>query len=125
VITQDLPPAPGETVRPTPASTPTPPPANTNSYLRPFADSRRGTGIILPDGPDSFYLVGTGLALTFSSREPGRIARIGIAEEGSFLNGRWMPGRRLNGDETFGAYRVLLPPDAVQAIHVTLYSIPQ
>jgi hypothetical protein len=124
-ITQDLPPAPGEAVRPSAASTPKPPPANTNSYLRPFDDSRRGTGIIVADGPDSFYVVGTGLALTFSSREPGRIARIGMAAEGSFLDGRWTPGRRLNGDETFGAYRILLPPDTVQVIHVTLYSIPQ
>jgi hypothetical protein len=48
-----------------------------------------------------------------------------MAEEGSFLDGRWTPGRRLNGDETFGAYRILLPPDTVQVIHATLYSIPQ
>ena len=123
-ITQDIPPAPGEAIRPSPTATPKALPID-NGYLHPFADSRRGVGMILPDGPDSFYVVGTGLALTFGSHEPGRIARIGIVEEGSFVNGRWVPKRRLNGDETFGAYRVLLAPDAVQILHITLYSVPQ
>ena len=81
--------------------------------------------MILPDGPDSFYLVGSGLALTFGSHEAGKIARVGSVDEGSFVNGHWTPGRRLNGDETFGAYRIVLAPDAVRVVHITLYSVPQ
>jgi len=25
---------------------------------------------------------------------------LGVVEEGQYVNGRWVPGRRLNGDET-------------------------
>jgi hypothetical protein len=125
-ITQDIPPAPGETVKP-PAATPTTqkPPEQNKGYLHPFDDGRRASGIIVPDGPDSFYVVGNGLALTFASRQSGRIARIGAVEEGGFLEGHWISGRKLNGDETFGGYRVAIDPDAVHAVHITLYSIPQ
>jgi hypothetical protein len=124
-ITQDIPPAPGETVHK--PATPTPPPATPagNGYLRPFDDRRQGLGILVPDGPDSFYVIGSGLALTFSSNIPGTAARIGIADEGLFVDGHWTNGRRLNGDETGANYRILFDPDRVRAIHVMLYRTPQ
>jgi len=123
-VNQDLPPAPDEIVRPTNPPAQKAPIANTG-YLRPFEDDRRGFGLIVPDGSDSFYVVGTGLALTFGSQEQGKIARIGMVDEGSFANGQWVRGRRLNGDETAAAYRIVLDPDTIRTFHVMLYSSPQ
>ncbi|HEX3967426.1 MAG TPA: DUF5597 domain-containing protein [Edaphobacter sp.] len=123
---QSLPPAPGEAVQ---SSSRVPAVANTvakgNGYLRPFDDGRVATGMIIPNGPDSFYLIGEGLALSVSSRRPDRVAHLGMVDEGRLENGHWLPGRRLNGDETFGASRILLAPDVVKAVSVTLYSVPQ
>jgi len=40
---------------------------------------------------------------------------VGTVEEGTFVNGRWVPGRRLAGDETTQGDCVVLrwPPGAV------------
>ena len=41
------------------------------------------------------------LTVNFAPNTPGDpIAGIVSIEEGSFADGRWVPGRRLNGDET-------------------------
>lgn len=124
--TQDLPPAPGETAwSASGASASAKAVAKSNGYLRPFDDGRVASGLIVPDSQDSFYIVGHGLALSVSSRQAGKIAHLGTVDEGRIEQGRWRPGRRLNGDETFGAARVLMKPDEVNAYHVTLYSVPQ
>lgn len=127
--TGDLPPAPGEAVHSfNNAGTETAKPASpqqTNTFLHPFTDGRIATGMIVPDGPDSFYVVGDALALTFSSRQTGRQTRIGMVDEVRVEDGKGVAGRRLNGDETFGANRVILGPNEVTAMHITLYSVPQ
>jgi hypothetical protein len=54
-------------------------------------------------GPDEYIAAGSGpVSVTFSPSpdKPGPpTAGIVYTEEGSFANGRWLPGRRLNGDE--------------------------
>ena len=42
-------------------------------------------------------------------------------EEGRFENGRWLPGRRLNGDQTHQGRHVRLPPGAVGLQTFRLY----
>jgi len=57
-----------------------------------------GFGLIMADGKDGFLGVGKGFRVTFSANS-GPHAGIGAVEEGSFENGKWIAGRRLNGDE--------------------------
>ena len=49
-------------------------------------------------GPEEFTGVGKGFRVTFTPRS-GLRAGIGAVDEGSFVDGKWAPGRRLNGDE--------------------------
>jgi len=58
-----------------------------------------GYGIFIAVGPDEYYVAGSNLQLTFSANNPGP-PTVGLAtlEEGVFVDGRWTPGRTLNGD---------------------------
>jgi beta-galactosidase GanA len=64
------------------------------------ADAKRGFGLIIALGPDEFLGAGTGFCVTFRLKAAGR-ARVGIGsvDEGTFADGVWTTGRRLNGDE--------------------------
>jgi hypothetical protein len=56
--------------------------------------------IIITTGPDEFIVAGTGVAVTFEPNSSGDpIAGIVSIDEGSFVNGKWVAGRRLNGDQ--------------------------
>jgi beta-galactosidase GanA len=57
-----------------------------------------GFGLIMGDGKDAFLGVGKGFRVTFSSNSGPQVG-IGAVEEGSFEDGKWIAGRRLNGDE--------------------------
>ena len=59
-----------------------------------------GFGLILSTGPNEFLGAGQGFRVSFSLATPGK-TQVGVAsvDEGSFDNGKWVPGRRLNGDE--------------------------
>jgi hypothetical protein len=106
-------PAAGEPPEPTVAPEPV-------AFLQPFRDQRRGVGVILPQGNDTFFVIGTGLSLMVGAQ--GTLAaHIGTVDEGVFNDGKWLPGRRLNGDETFGNTRIVLDSDAVSAIKITLF----
>jgi hypothetical protein len=76
--------------------------------------------IFIATGPDEYYVAGKGLALTFSPNTPGpEIDGLGTVEEGVFVNGRWVPGRQLAGDETIQGQTVSLWNKGIQ--RVTLY----
>ena len=62
------------------------------------ADS--GYGLIMATGPDEFLGAGRGFRVSFAQTSPTS-PRIAIAsiDEGTFEDGKWVPGRRLNGDE--------------------------
>ncbi len=64
------------------------------------ADAKRGFGLIIAMGPDEFLGAGTGFCVTFRLKAAGS-TRVGIGSvnEGTFADGVWTPGRRLNGDE--------------------------
>jgi hypothetical protein len=52
-------------------------------------------------GPDEYYAVGDNVSVTFSPNTPGPAhVGLGTVEEGTFVNGRWLPSRQLAGDET-------------------------
>jgi hypothetical protein len=57
--------------------------------------------IFIATGPDEYYAAGTDVSVTFSPNTPGpQHAAIGTVEEGTFVDGRWVPSRQLAGDET-------------------------
>jgi hypothetical protein len=60
----------------------------------------QGFGMILADGPDRFIGAGKGFRVSFALREPsGQHVGIASIDEGRFVDGKWVAGRRLNGDE--------------------------
>ena len=57
--------------------------------------------IFIQTGPDEFYVAGFGVSVAFSPNTPGLpFAGLDTVEEGTFVKGHWVPGRRLAGDET-------------------------
>ena len=63
--------------------------------------AEQGAGLIIATGPDEFIGVGAGFRVSFRPTTPGPAnAGIGTVEEGVYRDGKWIPGRRLNGDET-------------------------
>ncbi len=80
------------------------------------ADTRVGV-MFLQTGPDEFLVVGSGDAqIRFTSERPGPpIAGIESIDEEFFRNGSWVPGRRMNGDESSqGQALRILPGDLAQ-----------
>ncbi len=58
-------------------------------------------GLIIQTAPDEFVVAGTGIVVTFSSNknDKGRVGILNI-EEGEYINGKWTPGRTMNGDQS-------------------------
>jgi len=66
----------------------------------PVADTQSSAAIFISTGPDEYFVAGTGVAITFSPNTPGPpLAGLATVEEGKFLNGAWVPGLRLAGDD--------------------------
>lgn len=57
-------------------------------------------GIIIQTGPEEYLVAGEGLDIFFSPKDSSMRAGIETVDEGVFENGKWIPKRRLNGDET-------------------------
>jgi hypothetical protein len=67
----------------------------------PKAKWPQGGGIIIQTAEDEFIIAGTALVITFTTTDKNApIAGILQADEGEYVNGKWLPGRRLNGDQT-------------------------
>jgi beta-galactosidase GanA len=86
--------------------------------------------IFIATGPDEYYAAGMDVSVTFSPNTPGpEHAGIGTVEEGTFLDGRWIPSRQIAGDETGQGQNLSLRthpidriPDGYVGIqHFTLY----
>ncbi|NVM77498.1 hypothetical protein FHW83_003316 [Duganella sp. SG902] len=71
-------------------------------------------GFVIAGGAGEFFLVGQDFMVDFARN--GKLAEIDFVEEGRFRDGRWIPGRRLNGDELV----MLLPAQGVGLIRVKL-----
>ena len=58
------------------------------------------SAIFIATGPDEYYVAGNDVSVTFSPNTPGPpLAGMATVEEGTFVNGKWVPGRRLAGDD--------------------------
>lgn len=91
----------------------------------PRADQKTAThgGLIIQVGPEEYLMAGRGLVVTFAGANgPALLAGIDHAEEGVFdAQGRWVPGRVLNGDQTHQGRHIRLGPDQFQIQRVKLY----
>jgi hypothetical protein len=67
---------------------------------RAMPDDTRPFGLVINSAPDEFLFVGSNFVPSFTAdpQESGKVA-IGWIDEGKYVNGNWIPGRRLNGDE--------------------------
>ena len=85
------------------------------------ADAASG-GLAIAVGPDEFVFAGTGLTVTFEANTAGP-DRVGIlsVQEGKYVNGRWEPGRWLNGDQTHQGRHLRLPPAKFHLQRIKLY----
>jgi hypothetical protein len=65
------------------------------------ATTPSGAALIINTAPDEFIVAAEGVTVNFlpNSKGPQQVSMVSV-EEGTFNNGVWVPGRRLNGDET-------------------------
>jgi hypothetical protein len=63
--------------------------------------AEKGFGLIMRTGPAEFIGAGRGFRVSFSTRSlDGSHVGLAFVDDGRFQDGKWIPGRRLNGDET-------------------------
>ena len=72
-------------------------------------------------GGEDYLLAGEGVTVTVEPAD-GK-GRLGFerVEEGRYQDGQWLPGRRLNGDQTHQGRHVRLPPGEVGMQKFRLY----
>ena len=99
-----------------------------HEYTWPYASRTEGDmprfgGMIIMTAKDEFYVAGTGVVVTFqSSSADGAIAGIVSMDEGTFLDGKWVAGRRMNGDEDHQGRHLHLRGGAYGIQKVRLYT---
>jgi hypothetical protein len=99
-----------------------------HEYTWPYAARAEGLtprygGTIIMTAPDEFYVAGSGVVVTFqSSSDAGSVAGIASIDEGVFVKGKWVAGRRMNGDEDHQGRHVHLPGGEYGIRHVRLYT---
>ena len=66
-----------------------------------------GYGLVMAVAPDEFIVVGNDIQITFQPTTPGP-PTVGLAyvEEGDYVDGEWVAGRRLNGDAIMLSYHI-------------------
>jgi hypothetical protein len=99
-----------------------------HEYSWPYAARREGImprfgGLIIMTGNDEYFVAGSGVVVTFqSARRDGSIAGIASIDEGTFLNGTWTAGRRLNGDQDHQGRHLHLPGNDFGIQKLRLYT---
>jgi hypothetical protein len=79
-------------------------------------------GLAIAIGPDEYLVAGTGLTITFEADTPGApIVGILSAQEGKYVSGQWVPGRRLNGDQTHQGRHLRLVTNQFGIQRIKLY----
>jgi hypothetical protein len=83
-------------------------------------------GLIIHTGPDEFIVAGNALDIFFTTQDNSIRIAVDKVDEGTFINGKWVSKRRLNGDEThastFSGTGLKLPGNKVSIQKITLYS---
>jgi hypothetical protein len=81
-----------------------------------------GYGLIIVTGPDEFVGAGNGFRVAFVPKTPGpKLVGIATLDEGTYFDGAWTPGRRLNGDESDQGGRWRFSPRNLGIERCTVY----
>jgi beta-galactosidase GanA len=79
-------------------------------------------GLVIALGPDEFIFAGTAMTVTFDPATPGDpTAGLLSVQEGRYVNGQWLPGRWLNGDQTHQGRHLRLAPGKFAIQRIKLY----
>lgn len=90
--------------------------------FRSGADTPRVGGLIIMLSPNEFLIAGSGMIVTFESNTPDTtIAGIDSIDEGKFVDGKWIAGRRMNGDQNHQGRHMHLPGGSFGIQKVKLY----
>ena len=98
-----------------------------HEYSWPYAQRTEGEnprfgGMIIMVSPDEFYIAGRGIVVTFeTTSNDGTQAGIGSLDAGKFVDGNWVPGLRMNGDQSHQGRHVDLPGNTYNIQKVRLY----
>jgi hypothetical protein len=98
-----------------------------HDYTLPWSSGSRdgkwplGGCTIIEVSPNEFYIAGTGVVVTFATTTTGKRAGILSLDEGSFENGKWVPGRRMNGDQDNQGRDIRIPINQWDIQRVKLY----
>jgi beta-galactosidase GanA len=76
-------------------------------------------GLIIQLDREEYLVAGNGLTVTFSANRG--IVGIESIREGRYVDGEWLPGRLLNGDESHQGRHLRLPPGGFGIQRVRLY----
>ena len=80
-------------------------------------------GLIIQTGKEEYWVAGTGMIITFGTHGQGKaIAGIDSIWEGHFVNGTWVAGRNLNGDDDNQGRYLTLPAGRFTIRRVRLYT---
>jgi len=79
-------------------------------------------GVIIAVAPDEFYVAGNGLVITFTPKANGKKAGFISIDEGKFQNEKWIPGRRMNGDQNHQGRHVRIPANEYSIQRVKTYT---
>ena len=79
-----------------------------------------GFGLVMGDGHDKFLGVGKGFRVSFTVASGSKVG-IASVDEGRFEEGKWISGRRLNGDENDQGHFWRFDPRGLHTEKVTLY----
>jgi beta-galactosidase GanA len=78
--------------------------------------------VIINSGPREYTIAGNGIIATFAPDPPiAGVSGIERIEEGNFQNGKWVPGRRMNGDENHQGRHLRLPTGSFGIQKIWLY----
>jgi hypothetical protein len=100
-----------------------------HEYSWPFATRIKGETprygcMIIMISPNEYFIAGSGVVVRFqSSSDDGTQAGIGSIDEGSFVSGKWVPGLRMNGDQSHQGRHMNLPGNkySIQKVHLYKY----
>jgi beta-galactosidase GanA len=85
-----------------------------------------GAMLIVQASAGEFYVVGSGLTVSFArdADVDAGIAGVASVEQVSRTAGQWVTERRLNGDQTNQGRQLLMDPHRVEIFRVRLYAVP-
>ncbi len=99
-----------------------------HEYTWPYAGRQPGEtprfgGMIIMTAKNEFYIAGSGVVVTFraAAHDAGTAGIVAI-DEGSFQNGIWVAGRRMNGDQDHQGRHLHLPGGEYGIQKVQLYT---